>query len=135
MDEASPFSSHHRPVVWNAREVLDPHVRPNVLLHARHFQVREQGITGAYHTALAAARHVQGARPGDLAGLYAYFLASIIRAGESTHSPPHEFGEPRGRVDQVDRKLQAHAKKWPPWWESLDTLKGPLDLRSNLAQA
>ena len=78
MDEASPFPSDHRPVVWDARGVLDPETRPHVLLRARHFRVRDQGITGAYHTALVAARREQGARPRDPADLYSYFLASTI---------------------------------------------------------
>ena len=85
--------------------------------------------------ALVAARQERGARPEDLAGLYAYFLASTIQAVESAHGPPREFGELPGRVDQVHRQLQAHAKRWPKWWESLDTLVGRLDLRKDLAEA
>ena len=69
MGEASPFPSDHGPVVWDARGVLDPEDRPKVLLCAKYFQVRDQGITGAYHTALAATRQERGARPEDLAGL------------------------------------------------------------------
>ena len=56
VDEASPFPSNHRPVVWDARGILDPEDRPQVLLRARHFQVRDPGIKGAYHAALATAR-------------------------------------------------------------------------------
>ena len=66
---------------------------------------------------------------------YAYFLPSTILAVESAHGPPREFGELPGRVDQVHRQRQAHAKRWPRWWESLDTLKGRLDLRKDLAEA
>ena len=135
VDEDSPFPSDHRPVVWGAQGVLDPEIRPKVLLRARHFQVRDQGITGAYHTALVAARQERGARPEDLAGLYAYFLASTLRAVESTHGPPREFRELPRRVDEVHRQLQAHAKRWPRWWESLDPLKGLLHLRSDVAEA
>ena len=32
-------------------------------------------------------------------------------------------------------QLQAHAKRCPRWWESLDTLKERLDLRQDLAEA
>ena len=135
VEEASHFPFDHCPVVWDARGVLDLEDRPKVLLRARHFQIRDQGITGACHTALAAARHERGARPEDLAGLYAYFLASTIRAVESAHIPPREFRELPGCVDHVHRQLQAHAKRWPRWWESLDTLKGRLDLRKDLEEA
>ena len=38
-------------------------------------------------------------------------------------------------MDQVHRQLQPHARKWPRWWESLDTLKGMLDLHSDVAEA
>ena len=41
VDGASPFPSYHRHVVWDARGVLDPQVRPKLLLRARHFQVRD----------------------------------------------------------------------------------------------
>ena len=111
VDEASPFPSDHRPVVWDARGVLDPETRLHVLLRARRFQVYHQGIAGAYH----AAHREQGARPGDLASLYSYFLASTIQALEAAHSPPREFRELLGRVNQVHRQLQAHARKWPRW--------------------
>ena len=113
VDETSPFPSDHRPVVWDTRDVQDPEDRPCVLLRARHFQIRDPGVTGVYHAALAAARQERGARPEDLADLYAYFLASTIRAVESAHGPPREFGELPGRVDQVHRQLRAHAKRCP----------------------
>ena len=38
-------------------------------------------------------------------------------------------------MDQVHHQLQAHAKRWPLWWESLDSLKGMLELRRDLAEA
>ena len=78
VDGASPFPSDHCPVVWDARGVLDPQTRPPVILRARHFQVCDQGITGVSPAALVAARREQGAPPGDLEGLHAYFLASTI---------------------------------------------------------
>ena len=111
--EASPFPSDHSPVVGDARDVLDPEDRPRVLLRARHFQVRDPGITGVYHAALAAARQERGARLGHLAGLYAYLVASTIQGPESAHGPPREFRELPGRVDQVHRQLRAHAKRCP----------------------
>ena len=135
VDETSPFPSDHRPVVWDARDVQDPEDRPPVRLRARHFQIRDPGVTGVYHTALSAAHQERGPRPGDLADLYAYFLSSTIRAVERAHGPPREFWELPGRVDQVHRQLQEHAKRCPRWWESLDTLKERLDLRQDLAEA
>ena len=135
VDEASPFPSDHRPVVWDARDAQDPEDRPPVRLRARHFQIRDPGITGSYHAALSATRREEGSRPDGLAALYEYFLASAIRAVERAHGPPREFGELPGRVDQVHRQLQAHAKRCPRWWESLDTLKEHLDLRQDLAEA
>ena len=131
VDEASPFPSDHRPVVWDARDAQDPEDRPPVRLRARHFQIRDPGITGSYHAALFATRREEGSRPEGLAALYEYFLASTIRAVERAHGPPREFGELPGRVDQVHRQLQAHAKRCPRWWESLDTLKERLDLRQD----
>ena len=53
--------------------------------------------------------------------LYADFLASTLRVVEETH--------------EVHRQLQAHARRWPLWWESLDTLRGMLELRGDLADA
>ena len=135
VDEASPFPSDHRPVVWDARDAQDPEDRPPVRLRARHFQIRDPGMTGVYHAALSAARREEGSRPEGLAALYEYFLASTIQAVERAHGPPREFGELPGRVDQVHRQLQAHAKRCPRWWESLDTLKERLDLRQDLAEA
>ena len=38
-------------------------------------------------------------------------------------------------MDQVHCQLQAHAKRCPRWWESLDTLEEMLDLRQDLAEA
>ena len=135
VDEASPFPSDHRPVVWDARDCQGPEDRPPVRLRARHFQIRDPGITGSYHAALSAARREEGLRPASLTALYESFLASTIRAVERARGPPREFGELPGRVDQVHRQLQAHAKRCPRWWESLDTLKERLDLRQDLAEA
>ena len=134
VDEASPFPSDHRPVVWDARDVQDPEDRPPVRLRARHFQIRDPGITGSYHAALSAARRGEGPRPEGLAALYEYFRASTIWAVERAQGPPREFAELPGRVDQVHRQLQAHTKRCPRWWESLDTLKERLDLRQDLAE-
>ena len=135
VDKASPFPSDHRPVVWDARDAQDREDRPPVRLRARHFQIRDPGVTGSYHAALSAARREEGLRPESLAALYEYFLASTMRAVERAHGPPREFGELPGRVDQVHRQLQAHAKRCPRRWESLDTLKERLDLRQDLAEA
>ena len=99
VDETSPFPSDHRPVVWDARDVQDPEDRPPVRLPARHFHIRDPGITGVYHAALSAARQERGSRPGDLTDLYGYFLASTIRAVERAHAPlpPRIRGAPRTR--------------------------------------
>ena len=105
VDEASPFPSDHRPVVWDARDAQDPEDRPPVRLRARHFQIRDPGVTGSYHAALSAARREEGLRPESLAALYEYFLASTIRAGERAHGPLVNFGELPGRVDRVHRQL------------------------------
>ena len=135
VDEASPFPSDHPPVVWDARDFQHPKDRSPVRLRARHFQIRDPGVTGSYHAALSAARREEGLRLESLTALYEYLLASSIRAVERAHGPPREFGELPGRVDQVHRQLQAHAKRCPRWWESLDTLKERLDLRQDLAEA
>ena len=135
VDETSPLPSYRRPVVWDARDIQDPEDSPPVRLRARHFQICYPGVTGVYHAALAAACQERGARPGDLADLYAYLLNSTIRAVERAHGPPQEFGELLGRVDRVHCQLEAHAKRCPRWWESLYTLKERLDLRQNLAEA
>ena len=100
MDEASPFPSDHCPVIWDARGVFDPEAQPLVALWARHFQVRDQGIMGAHHVALAAGRRGQGERPVNLEPLYPSFLASTLQAvEEAPPPPPKEFGELPGRVD------------------------------------
>ena len=96
VDEASPFPYDHRPVVWDARDCQDPEDRPPVRLRARHFHIRDPGITGSYHAALAAARREEGLRPASLTALYEYFLASTIRAVERAHAPPLNSGSSRG---------------------------------------
>ena len=88
VDRASPSPSDHRPVVWDARDAQDPEDRPPVRLRARHFQIRDPGITRSYHAALSAARREEGSRPESLAALYEYFLASTIPAVERAHGPP-----------------------------------------------
>ena len=135
VDEASPFPSEHCPVLWDARDAQDPEDRRPVRLRAIHFQIRDRGIAGSSNAALSATRQEGVSRPERLADLYKYFLASTIRAVERAHGPPREFGELPGSVDQVHRLLQAHAKRCPRWWQSLDTLKECLDLRQELAGA
>ena len=90
VDEASPFPSYHRPLVWDVGDVQDPEDRPPVRLRAGHFQIRDPGITVVYHAALSAAREGQGSRPGELPDLYRYLLASTIRALEEGPRPPPE---------------------------------------------
>ena len=95
VDEASPFPSDHRPVVWDALDAQNPEDRPPVRLRAGHFQIRYPGITGSYHAALSAARREEGPRPEGLAALYEYFRASTIRAVERAHGPPVNSGSSR----------------------------------------
>ena len=54
VDEASPFPSDHRPVVSEAQDFQDPEDRPPKRLRARHFRIRDPGVTGSYHAALSA---------------------------------------------------------------------------------
>ena len=88
LDEASPFPSDHRRVVWDVRDTQVPEDRPPVPLRAKHFPIRNPGITGSYHAALSTARREEGPRPEGLAALYEFFRASTIRAVESAHAPP-----------------------------------------------
>ena len=69
VDQTSPFPSDLRPVVWDAQDVQDLEDRPPVRLRARHFQIRDLGVTGVYHAALSAAREERGPRPGGVADL------------------------------------------------------------------
>ena len=86
VDEALPFPSDHRPVIGDARGVFDPEARPPVrrALRAQHFRIRDQGVTGAYHAALTAARWGQGERPGDLEALYVGFQGPLPEVPRST---------------------------------------------------
>ena len=88
VDNAPPFPSDYRPVVWDAQDVQDPEDRPPVRLRARHFQIRDPGITVAYHAALSAAGWEEGSLPKDLDALYRNFLASTIPAVEKARRSP-----------------------------------------------
>ena len=96
VDEASPFPSDHR---------RSGTLGASSTQRAGPSCCCAPGITGIDPAALATARQERGARPENLEGLYAYFLASTIGAVESAHGPPHEFGELPGSVDQVQWQL------------------------------
>ena len=98
VDETSPFPSDHRPVVWDAQDIRDPEDRPQVLLRARHFQIRDPGITGVYHAALAAYRQERGARDrGPGASVRVLPCLNHPRRGECQRSPRRIRGTPRAR--------------------------------------
>ena len=110
---------------------------PLLALWAWHFQVRDQGVTGAYHIALVCTRGCRNRQPDGLETPYDSFVSSALRAVERSPAPPPLclFGEVPGWVDEVHRQLRAVAKWWPRSWESLDAIKEMLELRRDLAVA
>ena len=63
VDEASPFLSDHRLVVWDTGESLTRSAGPMCSYAPGIFRSAIQGIAGVYHAALVAARREHGARP------------------------------------------------------------------------
>ena len=109
VDEASPFPSDHRPVVWDARDVQDPEDRPPVRLRA-------YGHHGRLPCGLIGGPPGGGVAAGGPGGPVRVFPGlHHPGGGEGPRPPPREFGELPGRVDQVHRQLQPHAKRCPRW--------------------